>query len=355
MMQYYFLVCLPLLGGGILKYKPQYRRLFLFVAGTIFWFFASMRYVIGFDYRFYEGIFVSVSNSSITEILTSEIIEPGYAILNLAVSCLGGDYRAFLFVFHLIFTVLVFVWIARYSPEPWLSVYLFVTLQYFAFSMNFLRQAFAAAILLWTYPFMKSRRFLPCFGIILLAATFHRTALVMLPLCFLLTLGPTRKRYLSALLVTGITYLFMDTMIEVVLRFLPKYQHYLTERYWQGNSMIYILLPLGCFLFTIPLLKQPYRNPNDSPILANAMFYSLLIQVFITKHFILERLSIYVAFFSLTALPEAVNAPCRLSRKSRLMILIIGCFVYFLFAASQNFHGVYPYRGIWDKALAVSA
>ena len=290
MMLYCFLICLSLLGGGVLKYKPQYRRSFLCVTGIIFWFFASMRYVIGFDYRFYEGIFVSVSNSSIIEILTSEIIEPGYAFLNRAVFCLGGDYRTFLFVFHLIFTVLVFIWIDRYSPEPWLSVYLFVTLQYFAFSMNFLRQAFAAAILLWTYPFMKSRRFLPYFGIILLTSAFHRTALLMFPLCFLLTLKPTRRHYASALLVTVIAYLFMDTVIEVVLRFLPKYQHYLTERYWQGNSMIYILLPLSCFLFAIPLLRQSFQNPSISPILANAMFYSSLIQVFITKHFILERL-----------------------------------------------------------------
>ena len=112
-------------------------------------------------------------------------------------------------------------------PEPWVSVYLFMTLQYFAFSMNFLRQTFAAAILLWTYPFMKSRRFLPCFGIILLATAFRRTALIMLPLCFLLTLNPTRRRYASIFLIAGVTYLSMDTVIGLVLRLLPKYQHYL--------------------------------------------------------------------------------------------------------------------------------
>ena len=82
------------------------------------------------------------------------------------------------------------------------------------------------------------------------------------------------------------------------------------------------------------------------------MFYAFLIQIFITKHFILERLSIYVAFFSLTALPETVNAPCKPSQQARTVILMVVCFAYFLFAASQNFHGVYPYRGIWDKALA---
>jgi len=217
--------------------------------------------------------------------------------------------------------------------------------------MNFLRQSLAAAIILWIYPFLKSRRFLPCIAIILFASTFHRTALVMLPLCFVLTLRPTRRHYVSAFLAAAITYLSMDTMVETILKFLPKYRHYITEKYWQGNSFVYILLPLGCFLFTVPLFKQAYRHSNISPVLANAMLYSFLIQIFITKHFILERLSIYVSFFSLIALPESINAPSKLSRKSRLAILLVGCLMYFCFAASQNFHGVYPYRGIWDKAL----
>jgi len=352
MLLYYFLILLPILTKRILKYKSVYRHFFIFASGITFWLFASVRYVIGFDYRFYEKIFLSASNRNLAELLTSKTIEPGYSFLNLATSYLGGNYRAFLFIFHLIFTLLVFTWISRYSPSPWLSIYLFVTLQYFALSMNFLRQALAAAIILWIYPFLKTRRFLPCIAIILFASTFHRTALAMLPLCFLLTLRPTHRHYVSALLTTTITYLSMDTAIGAILRFLPKYQHYLTEKYWQGNSIIYILLPLGCFLFTVPLLKQACRNPNISPVLVNAIFYAFLIQIFITKHFILERFSIYVSFFALIALPETVNAPCKLSQQARTVILMVGCFAYFLFAASQNFHGVYPYRGIWDKALA---
>lgn len=351
MLPYCLPIFLPIFAEPILKRKPQYRHFFLPALAIICCFLASMRYVIGFDYRFYESIFSSISNSNITAILTSKTIEPGYSFLNLAISLLGGDYRVYLFVYHLLFTLLVFIWVSRYSPSPWLSIYLFVTLQYFALSMNFLRQALAAAIILWIYPFLKSHRLLSCIAIILLASAFHRTALVMLPLCFLLTLKPTRHHYISAILITVVTYLSMDTVIGVILNFIPKYQHYLTEKYWQGNSIVYILLPISCFLFTIPLLKQTLRNPNNSPVLANAMFYSLLIQVFITKHFILERFSLYVSFFSLIALPEAANAPCKLSRKSRIIILLIGCFLHFGFAASQNFHGVYPYRGIWDKAI----
>lgn len=348
MLPYYLLIGASLAGGLPLFRRPRYRWGYLVVMGAACWLLASLRHVIGFDYRFYESIFQTVAVSGPGG---ADWSEPGYLLLNWAVSLLGGNYRVFLFVFHFLLTTLTFTWIGRYSPAPWLSVLLFLTLQTFALSMNFLRQALAASIAIWTYPFLKNRRFLPACGLVLLAACFHRTALVMLPLCFLFTLPPTRRRYGLAALAAGAAYLLMDPLVQIAVTIVPKYRHYLTEKYWQGNSFLYVLMPLGCLLFAVPLLRQAARG-DESPVLANSVFYALLIQLFITRHFILERLSVYAAMFSLLALPAAVFAPCkRVSSKTRTGILILGVLAYFLFAAAQGFHGVYPYRGIWERAL----
>ncbi len=347
---YLLLICISLAGGPLLTRQPQYKRRYLLVCGLAFWLLASLRYVTGFDYRFYETVFQTVADTS----ALSELgwIEPGYLLLNLWVALLGGDYRTFLFVFHLLFTVLVFTWIDRFSPSPWLSTYLFLTLQYFALSMNFLRQALAAAVILWIYPFLKSHRFFPCLGLILLASCFHWTALIMLPLSLLLTLRPSIHHYCLLALVAGLTYFLMDPLIEFLVTIVPKYRHYLTEKYWQGNSVLYVLIPLFCFLFALPLMRQTAHDASKCPLLINSIFYSFLIQIFITRHFILERLSIYSSLFSLAALPEAAsisNGQC--SSRIRTGILSVAAMLYFLFAVSQGFHGVYPYFGIWNKAI----
>ena len=185
MLPYLLLISASFSGKLLPPQNLKYQRFHLWSMGIFCWLLASFRYVTGFDYRLYEDIFQRVADTGFSGLPQ---IEPGYLLLNLLVFRLGGDYRALLFVFHLLFTVLVFTWIGRYSPAPWMSVYLFLTLQHLALSMNFLRQALAAAIVLWIYPFLKSRRFFPACGIVLLAACFHRTALVMLPLCFLLTI-----------------------------------------------------------------------------------------------------------------------------------------------------------------------
>ena len=133
MFPYYLLTGASLAGALLPLHRPRFRWGYLLAMGLACWLTASLRYVTGFDYRFYESTFQAVAASGLEG---ADWSEPGYILLNRAVSLLGGDYRAFLFVFHFLLTALVFVWIGRYSVSPWLSVFLFLTLQYFALSMN---------------------------------------------------------------------------------------------------------------------------------------------------------------------------------------------------------------------------
>lgn len=347
MTPYLLLMGAGLAGGPLLKRRPEFRRGFLLALGAACWLLASLRYVTGFDYRSYEAFFQNTAQG-----LAGSRFEWGFRLLNLAVAGAGGDYRAFLFVFHLLLTVLVFAWIGRYSPSPWMSVYLFVALQYFALSMNLLRQALAAAIVLWAYPFLKSRRLLPYCGVVFLAACFHQTALVMLPFYVLLNLRASRLHYGLTAAAAGAAYLEADALLQTVVDFLDRYRGYFDGRYWQANGFSYAVFPLGCLLFALPLLRRAVRDSSESPVLANSVFYAALMQLFITRHFILERLSIYLAMLSLLALPEAARTPGgRCPARVRTVLLIAGAFLYFLFAAREGFHGVYPYHGVWDRAM----
>ncbi len=337
-----------LAGGPLLERRPQWRRAFLLALGAACWLLAALRYVTGFDYRSYETFFQNIAARG----LGGSGAEMGFRLLALAVAEAGGGYRAFLFVFHLLLTVLVFAWIGRYSAAPWMSVYLFVALQYYAMSMNLLRQALAAAIVLWAYPFLKSRRFLPFCGVVLLAACFHRTALVVLPFYVLLNLRVSRLHYGLAAAAAAAAYLGADPLLRAVTGALGRYGGYFGGRYWQANGFSYVLLPLGCLAFALPLMRRGARDPAASPVLANSVFYASLMQLFITRHFILERLSVYPAMLALLALPEAARqGGGRFSEKTRTAILAAGAFLYFLFAAREGFHGVYPYHGVWSRAM----
>ena len=108
MLPYYLLIGASLIGGPLLAYRPKYKRIFLLAIGLACWLLASLRYVTGFDYRFYESIFQAAASAKLSGLTDWSWAEPGYLLLNLIVAHLGGDYRAFLFVFHFLFTALVF-------------------------------------------------------------------------------------------------------------------------------------------------------------------------------------------------------------------------------------------------------
>ena len=103
MLPYYLLIGASLAGGALPLQRPRYRWGYLLTMGLACWLLASLRYVTGFDYRFYESAFQSIAVSGLSG---ADWSEPGYLLLNLVVSLLWSDYRGFLFVFHFLLTSL---------------------------------------------------------------------------------------------------------------------------------------------------------------------------------------------------------------------------------------------------------
>ena len=88
----------------------------------------------------------------------------------------------------------------------------------------------------------------------------------------------------------------------------------------------------------------------------NSAIYNFIINLFITKHFILERFSVYPFAISLIAIPEIIYSYRRKGKKQTtsyycvLILFILYGIAYFLFAAYKGFHNVYPYISLLDKS-----
>lgn len=115
MLPYYLLTGASLAGGALPLQRPRSRWGYLLTMGLACWLLASLRYVTGFDYRFYESAFQSIA---VNGLKGADWSEPGYLLLNLAVSLLWNDYRGFLFVFHFLLTTLVSSGSAAIPPPP---------------------------------------------------------------------------------------------------------------------------------------------------------------------------------------------------------------------------------------------
>ena len=74
------------------------------------------------------------------------------------------------------FSILIY----KYSNSVWMSVFLFYSLGYFGASMNTIRQCIAMTIIFLAYHFILENKIKLFLISVILATTFHKTAIVFL-------------------------------------------------------------------------------------------------------------------------------------------------------------------------------
>lgn len=332
-----------------IKNKKKYRLFFLCISGGLFVILSSLRYKIGFDYSTYETLFYEIGNGT-----NKENLEIGFLLFNKVIFFLGGNYRIFLFVVNSIMMILVFWWIYRFSKFPEISIFFYFTFQFWACSMNLLRQSIALSIFLLSYQPLIERNFVKYSIVILIAASFHQSVLIMIPFYFLLYQNITKSYLIAISILFVFGYLFFDFIVYGILNILfSNYEKYIDTIYWNSNGISYIIFPCIYLIFVLYYTKELINNCLKNKILINSCIYASFISFFITKHFILERFSLYFFIFSLILIPEIIFFNKKANKKNIVFLfsIILGL-GYFSFSAKEEFHNVYPYRSVFDKAVS---
>lgn len=386
MIVYYGMLLLFLILGWALCVKWKSERnnwIYLGICGAVLIFVATFRYSIGYDYFNYMRIFEEIRSLSLSEIFGSYVYQKfmGYALFNKLVATLGGDYILLLFVTNLLLTGMVVWHVHKYSKMPWLSMYLYVTLQFFAHSMNLVRQSIAATICLMSYRFIREKKLIPFLLIVTAACTFHLSAVFMLGFYLVANWKPNWKLYTGISAVALLVYIYSTPIAEFITKYVfTSYAGYITTRYWQPLKWSYAVFPAVYFLLTYWRHDKLLTKDPKNCVLINSAFYTFLLYFFSTQHMILERFSIYIFLFSLVLIPELVdtfhvedsasipppqpgeylqwfekNQTIAIQKGSRWvagLAAIVLCMCYLLFASAQGsngYHKVYPYISVWQE------
>lgn len=385
-MAVYLALCLFLCLGSVLwarelgfsngiadeKRTARLQWTFLLLAGGLFVLVATMRYGIGYDYFNYERLYEQLGPMTAAQLVQDPVGKQfiGYSLVTHLLYRAGLDYRSLLLVINLLMTGVVLWFVKRYSPLPWMSLFFYLTLQFFAHSMNLFRQSIAATICLLAYPFLKRRKLLPFVLVVLLAAAFHTSALFFLPFYWILN-WKCDGRLLGGLALAAVpVYLFSNRAAQLVTQYLfPNYAGYIGSRYWAGLGYRYAIFPILYFAAAWLTRRWLLAERQENRILINSSFYVMLLYVFSIHHMILERFSIYLFPYAMLLLPKmVVSVPAvqgeskkkenkhleRQRRESMVLLAVLAVaagFAYLCFASMQGtngFHKVYPYVSVWS-------
>ena len=203
------------------KPRPAGKRLEFswFVTGLLLTVLVGLRHEVGGDWFNYEAIYLNMVGAPLSEVL--ERGDPGYHLLNwLSSQVEGGTYVVNL-VAGILFSVGV-VAFCRQQPRPWLALAVAVPYLIIVVGMGYSRQAIALGLALLGLVGLAKQSNLQFVLCVALAATFHKSAVLLVPLAVLAAPGSRLWTGLWVGIATAVLYylLLADSVDGLVTNYL---------------------------------------------------------------------------------------------------------------------------------------
>lgn len=356
-------VCLCIRNRSRLK-----DGIFLLISFVVLGTMSAIRYDVGIDYSYiYSPNYEKVLADPTGQVLAQNWWEPSFKLLLKILMMFTRNYHALFVVTSLIIGALVMLYYWLHSPNPFISVFLFVVLSQYYCSMDFLRQMIAAVITMYAFPLLKKRNTLSIagyFAIVLLAVSFHRSALILIPF-FFINLIPVNK-YTLALFAAATAALYFNT--DRIIGFVTQYWYpqygldnihmkvAFTPQFTIAVAVVFLIFFLGSGI----LRKLDKRNY----LYVNYTFFTMFFVLMGTRHSIIDRLSMYFELLAPVGIAIIVHKlaeqlrtekPSQLMNRysatlaSLLVVIFGGGLAIHQYALTMDHHGVVPYKIIFNQ------
>lgn len=276
--------------------------------------------------------------------------EPGYGLLNWIAGNWVGDVYLVNTICGLVFTIGLLRF-ARAQPRPWLALTLAFPYLVTVVAMGYSRQGVAIGLEMLALLALQRSRLLQFLAWIALAATFHRTVLVLLVLPASTLSGGLRFSQLIRLaLLTGAAYGLYSAVIAPDLDYYV--QGYIEAEYESQGALIRVALCLLPALIFLPFRRRFQLPPDIQRIwtlIAALAVAAAIGLVTVASSTAVDRLALYLIPLQLfvgSRLPDTRLFGISPSQWNQLLILfsLAVLLVWLLFAAHAQYW--LPYRNL---------
>lgn len=180
-------------SGGIPK--PVFAAIMLFLA-----LFVGLGDMLGGYDRYIYGELFDVTANTVdrggnftdTYLYNFYITEPGYTFFNYLTAFITANRYIFILIFTLLMYYVFYRDFIEETDNYGFALILFFGL-YFFFTFTYLRQAFAVSLVGFSYRYIVRRKFLLFCLLMVLAVSFHNSAVIFFPMYFLARRIPSKK------------------------------------------------------------------------------------------------------------------------------------------------------------------
>ncbi len=242
--------------------------------------------------------------------------------------------------------------IVEQSPNYKLSFWIYLCGTFYFFSMNGVRQSIAMMMFYYSFRFIKERNLKKYLIINGIGFLFHSSAVMFLPLYFVLD-----KKYkfkTKFFLILGMIFA-SNILLPIIISILMKthYSMYLTNGYYTAQQTINLSMYLNIFFFLLYewILKKNEVSSEYAIIYSNIHFGGVIVSLFATSLPLMIRIFMYFRFVEFLSVPQLMN----ISHKNRYrqiieFIVVMFYLAYFIWGVLiKNGNTVLPYKTIFSR------
>lgn len=332
-------------------YEQRVNLFFALMTFSVIIFFASLRSSVA-DTGAYISMFKSYpSDLSQIDGLLNGVAKryPGFLVLTVLLKKFTSDYNVWFTIIAVISGICVMIPLYKYSSNFGVSAFLFMASCQFSWMFNGMRQFLVASIIFACTGLVLRKKFIPYAIIVCLLSTIHTSALILIPMYFIVTGEPWNKRTMLFVGAIILAILFTSKFTGV-LEDVVENTDYATsmEEFKEtddGTSIIRIAVE------SVPIIIAfVYRNrikDKLTPIIKLSINMSLVasglyvISKIARSGIMLGRLPIYFSMYNLILLPWLIKNIFNKEEKRLvyylMFVLYISYFYYQIFIAWDDF------------------
>lgn len=312
---------------------------------------------VGGDLEKYIPAFHEICEAKTFEsLISASSHEPGYVIFTKLIGMISTETRFFLIVTAFFCLLGPAYLIYKYSPNYIVSILMYYLLGCYTNTFNNIRQSLAVSVFFLGIPFLLNRKLWKYLIIVIIAISFHYSAIVLLLIYPIVKKDISFKRVLIFLIIGVSSYFIVGTNLiyQIVMLLFVKYNPDLIfERAGAGWNLLILYCIFFLLFFFIYKKNELFLTFEKRHLLSTLLHFQLIaiiFQLYATLYPTATRMGQY--FF----IPVLISVPCIFYLiKSQILkisfIVIFACYsllsFYLTYSYSEetnsNSQGVIPY------------
>lgn len=284
-----------------------------------------------------------------------ERFEVGYQILENFVFLKISKSPVALFIITSFFIQLSYViFFYRFSKAFWFSIFLYLGLTHYFFTVSGIRQGIAIAVFNFAFIFLISKKWVWYCFFVILAAQFHSSAYLLLCMPFLNIIKLNKKTLKLFIPLIILSYLFLGNIIDVFTAFFPNYGTDYLGGEWISESKTGIYLILSTYLIGLLVIIKNFDFKNYSYSEKYMLFFYLVLIIFLVLSIKISILIRYTYYFIPVSIIILTNSCLKIKNITNRIfmygfwIILLTIQIVLILTYRPDWLMVTPYKFFWD-------